>query len=87
MSAETPAAEPTLRWIRGDAYHVRTECGRFSVARRTVKGIDWYIAYRLEGNGKLYARELGAAQVSPRSTDAERSAVIRDLKALCEAAT
>lgn len=82
MSADVPRG-PELRWLAADDYHTRTSCGRFTVARRRVSGIDWYVAYRRDGARSV---ELGATQVSPRATDAERSAAIRDMKALCEAA-
>lgn len=86
MSAVVPrGTEPLLRWTRPDAYHIRTECGCYSVARNTVNGVDWYIAFRRIANGTITTREIGATSVSPRATDEERRNAIRDMQQLCEA--
>jgi hypothetical protein len=84
---------PKLRWLRADAYHARSECGHFTVARRSVNGVDWYIAYRAPTESEravslehLPSTELGATQVRPNATDAERLAAINAMKQLCEAA-
>lgn len=71
-----------LRWLSPtDSYHVRSECGKFSVARRTVNGVDWYVAYRIEAT---HAIELGATSVAKNVTDEGRKAAIREMKQLCE---
>jgi hypothetical protein len=82
-----------LRWLPADEYHTRSECGRFTVARRRVSGEDWYIAYHREPTPatkdttpRVASIELAAARVTVKATDAERAEVIRRMKAVCEAA-
>lgn len=87
---------PSLRWLVGDAYHIVSECGRFTVQRRNVSptGLDWYIACRRDDRSEqekreryVMATELGATSVSStRATDAERKAAIKAMQQVCEAA-
>lgn len=77
----------SLRWLQPDEYHIRTECGRFSVARRRVNGVDWYIANRIEPTVDVErAHEIGATQVTPRATGDERLKAISAMREICEAA-
>lgn len=83
-----------LRWTKPDEFHVRSECGRFAVARRRVNGVDWYIAYRAPTESEravadehLLTIELGATRVdAKRATDAERLKAIGAMREICEAA-
>lgn len=86
-AAELQKATPALRWLKPDDYHIRSECGRFTVARRRISGVDWYIAYRREQSVDVTrAHELGATEVQPRATEAQRKAAIRAMQHLCEVA-
>ena len=61
------------------AYHGRSECGRFSVARINAGLVCWYEAYRWPGT------LLGATRVPITASATERLAAIRAMRELCEA--
>ena len=73
-----------LQWVKPDDYHIRSECGRFSVSRMTVSPFGiWYVAWRrslVDGR----ATELGATRVPITAPDAERQNAIREMQQLCE---
>ncbi len=87
MSAAAEQVRAPLRWRKPEAHHVMTECGRFSVAKVTVCGVDCYQAFRRTVKDEsVFCEEIGVAKVSKRATDAERLEAIRAMKAVCEAA-
>ena len=75
-----------LRWRKRDNYHLRTECGRFSIARVSVNGAPWYIAWRLSRREAEPSTEIGATRLEADATSQEREEAVGALKALCEAA-
>lgn len=75
-----------LIWRRVDDYHVRSQCGRFSVARMCVDVRMWYVAWKLAFDGAHPSTELGATSLPITANDAERIAAIHEMQDLCEAA-
>lgn len=76
----------TLAWRKVDEYHIRSNCGRFSVARITVASKIWYVAFRLPFGESQPSTEIGATSLPATATEAERKTAIRDMKQICEAA-
>ena len=75
-----------LTWVKPDEYHIRSACGRFSVARLNVLGTIWYVAFKLPWGESSPSTELGATHVSSGADDDERKAAIHEMQQLCEAA-
>lgn len=75
-----------LHWRKPDDYHIRSTCGRFSVARLSVCGTIWYVAFRLPFGESQPSTEIGATKLSAGATDAERQVAIREMQQVCEAA-
>lgn len=69
-----------LRWNKPDDYHIRSDCGRYSVCRITITPHIWYIAWRTP------YEEIGATRLDENATDAERQAAIREMQQVCAAA-
>jgi hypothetical protein len=69
----------TLKWNKIDAYHLRSDCGRFSIARMHTGLTFWYVAFKLP---KL---EIGATQLSIMADDVARKLAVRQMQDLCEA--
>lgn len=77
----------TLQWRKPDDFHIRSECGRFTVSKMTVLDRLWYVAFRRdEGQNGVRSIELGATAMPIDALDGERSKAIGELKQLCEAA-
>lgn len=74
-----------LVWQRKDKYHLRSKCGRFSIARVTCNGSPWYIAWRLSNREAESSTEIGATRLDVDATEKERDEAVGALKALCEA--
>ena len=75
----------TLRWRKPDDHHIRSLCGKFTVARLTVAPNLWYIAFRrVEGADGVRSTELGATRLSSTAGDAQRTAAIREMQKLCQ---
>lgn len=70
-----------LQWRKPDEYHIASVCGRFTVCRITVDKAPIYIAFR-----KPYD-ELASRRLQANASDAERTAAIKEMQAVCEAAT
>lgn len=80
MSAVLPNV-PALRWLRPDAYHYRSECGRFTVARLQVVGSLHYTANEIVG-GKTH--EL-ASRVVPITASLAAHVAARDaMQQVCQ---
>lgn len=75
-----------LHWRKVDDYHMRSACGRFSIARVNAEPQCWYIAWRLTSREAQPSTELGATVVPMDASDGERLQAIHDMKQLCEAA-
>jgi hypothetical protein len=74
-----------LEWRKVDDYHLKTKCGRFSIARVMVCGAYWYVAWRLTQRESEPSQEIAATRLEPDATDKERNETVGSLKALCEA--
>lgn len=74
-----------LTWRRADKYHLRSRCGRFSIAKVLQNGAPWYIAWRLSRSEAESSTEIGATRLDADATDKERDEAVGALKALCEA--
>lgn len=71
-----------MNWTRPDAYHTASDCGRYTVARVRVQGVDTYVAWCRKPEP---AMELAASDpVQPTATDATRMAAIKAMQAVCE---
>lgn len=76
----------TLRWRKADEYHIRSYCGRFSVARLNVAEKHWYVAFRLPFGEASPSTEIGATVLPATANEAERISAIHEMQQLCEAA-
>lgn len=74
-----------LHWLKPDYYHIRSDCGKFSVCRMSTPFAIWYIAWR-KSRFDEYAVEIGATRVPVAAPDAERTAAIKAMQEICEAA-
>lgn len=75
----------TLRWKKPDEYHIRSECGGFTVARITVAPSLWYIAFRrAKTESGVRSTEIGATRLPAAASDEQRQSAIRDMQKLCE---
>jgi hypothetical protein len=79
VNDSAPLRTPELRWIKPDAFHIRTDCGRYAVSRVDLGGRDDYVAWRIG----LPAVELAAAPVLRSARDEERSAAIKSMQQQC----
>ena len=68
----------SLVWYKADAYHLKSSCGRFSIARLSVDTALWYVAFHLKD-------EIGANRVPIAASPEERARALEEVKALCEA--
>jgi hypothetical protein len=75
-----------LTWRKPDDYHIRSECGRFTVARMNVVDSVWYAAFKLPWSESEPSTEIAATKLSANASDAERMAAIRELQSVCETA-
>lgn len=75
-----------LHWRQPDPFHIRSLCGRYTVARVRSDAIDTYIAYRCEPSVAVErAIELGCKTMPDKPTDAQRLDAIQEMRSLCQA--
>jgi hypothetical protein len=72
-----------LRWLKPDAYHIRSDCGRYSVARIDMGVRDHYVAWRLPRAEHELPRELDSHRVAKTARDEDRLAAIRSMQQRC----
>lgn len=75
-----------LSWRRVDEYHMRSQDGRFSIARLNCSPRCWYVAFKLPFSESSPSTEIGATTVSTDASDDERMFAIREMQQICEAA-
>jgi hypothetical protein len=80
VAAEVPSQIPALHWRRQDAFHTRSECGRYTVSRVDLGDCNDYIAWRCSD---LQPTELSFVRVSGRATDEERKGAIASMQRIC----
>ncbi len=49
-------------WLEGDRYHIRSKCGRYTVAKNLIDGAARYIAFFL--TPKQPSKEIGAGSTA-----------------------
>jgi hypothetical protein len=72
-----------LRWLRPDSHHIRTDCGRYTVARVDMGDRDDYVAWRLPRGEHELPRELLSARVPKTARESDRLAAIKSMQAVC----
>lgn len=70
-----------MNWKRGSAYHIESDCGRYTVCKAQVFGTFSYGAWRDEGKGKQ-ATHLGEfPSAEDAKACAEADAELQEAKA------
>lgn len=74
-------------WYKGDDYHIRSQCGRYTVARVSGARGDSYVAWRRypdhDDEPTKPAIELGSVVVRPNASDAERIEARKAMQQRC----
>ncbi len=74
-----------MNWTRPDSYYMASDCGRYTVSRVRVNGIDTYVAWHRTTGRTTRGTELAASEpVPPTATDATRMAAIKQMQGECE---
>lgn len=75
----TPSA---LRWVKPDAYHIASECGRYTVAKVMLGAFIDYVAWCCVPK-EAPPLELKAARVAKSANEEETLKAIRAMQRAC----